>query len=177
MDTIVTEGDPVLRQVAKEVPKEMFGTEELATIVERMSKTLRATPNGVAIAAPQIGVSYRIFVVSGFVMEGKSRYDEGASDISDVAFINPVITNRSRKKVEIEGEGCLSVPNVYGIITRSEKATVRAYTVDGKRFERGGSDLLAEIFEHEVDHLDGILFIDKARDLHTIEPDAHEETL
>lgn len=160
-DSIVIEGDPVLRQKAAEVPREMFGTRELSDIVYRMSKALRAAPIGVAIAAPQIGISYRIFVVRGFVMQGRERND---IDI-DTAFINPAIAKHSRKKLPMEGEGCLSVPNVYGTVGRYEKATVEAYDVSGKKFERGGADLLAEIFQHEIDHLEGILFIDKAVDL------------
>lgn len=166
-DPIVLEGDPVLRQKAAEVSAAMFGTKELSSIVYRMSKTLRAAPIGVAIAAPQIGISYRVFVVRGFVMQGRERND---LDI-DVAFINPRLTKHSRKKLPMEGEGCLSVPNVYGTVGRYEKTTVEAYDVFGKKFERGGADLLAEIFQHEIDHLEGILFIDKASDLKEVEPE------
>lgn len=160
-DPIVLEGNPVLRQKAAEVSREMFGTKELTGIVYRMAKALRGASNGVAIAAPQIGNAYRIFVVRGFVMQGRERND---IDI-DVAFINPVITKHSRKKVPLDGEGCLSVPDVYGTVERYDKATVRAYDVHGKMFERGGAGLLAEIFQHEVDHLNGTLFIDKASNL------------
>ena len=169
---IVVEGDPVLRQVAQEVPKEMFGTKELEDIVYKMSKALRTASHGVAIAAPQVGVSYRVFVVRGFVMQNHERNDLDM----DVAFINPRITNLSRKKIPIEGEGCLSVPDVYGTIVRHEKAKVVAYDVQGKKFERGGSELLAEIFQHEVDHLNGILFIDTATDVKKIEPAPAVET-
>lgn len=172
IDPIVTEGDPVLRLKAKEVPKAMFKSKELADIIARMSASLHATPHGVAIAAPQIGISYRIFVVAGFAAAGVGRHDEGAMEIPDVAFINPVITKRSRKKIAIDGEGCLSVPHIYGTIKRSEKATVRAYDVNGAKFERGGSELMAEIFEHECDHLDGILFIDKATNIHEEVPES-----
>lgn len=167
MDEIVVEGNPVLREVAKEVPKKMFGTKELSDIVYRMSKTLRAAPHGVAIAAPQIGISYRIFLVRGYIMQNRERND---LDI-DIAFINPRLVRHSRGKTPIEGEGCLSVPNVYGAVERYEKATVEAYDARGTKFERGGSDLLAEIFQHEIDHLEGILFIDKATDLKKTEPE------
>ncbi|MFQ5541116.1 MAG: peptide deformylase [Candidatus Paceibacteria bacterium] len=160
-DPIRLEGDPVLRLVADRVPDELFGTDELTDIIRRMTTSLRAASNGVAIAAPQIGISYRIFVVRGFVIENHERND---LDL-DAAFINPRITKHSRKKMPLSGEGCLSVPDVYGTVERHEKATVEAYDVSGKRFTRGGSDLLAEIFQHEIDHLEGILFIDKATDL------------
>lgn len=161
MTKIVVQGHPALREKAKRVPKSMFGTPKLKEIISNMSEALRGTEYGVAIAAPQVAVPYRIFVVAGFVITGNERNLEDP----DMAFINPKIIKRSRKKVSINGEGCLSVPQVYGTIKRSEKATVEAYDVEGNKFERGGSELLAEIYEHEIDHLDGILFIDKAEKL------------
>ena len=160
-DPIVTEGTPVLREKAKEVPKAMFGTKELNGIIARMSASMRTTHNGVAIAAPQIGVSYRIFLVAGFVIAGNKRNLEDP----DVAFINPKLIRKSRKK-NVTEEGCLSVPGIYGMIVRSEKAAVKAKDPAGKKFERGGTGLLAQIFQHECDHLEGILFIDTATDLH-----------
>lgn len=164
---IVTEPNPILREVAKEVPKSMFGSTELADIVYRMSKALRGAPHGVAIAAPQIGISLRIFLVRGFVMQNHERNDVDL----DVVFINPVLVNHSRGTIPVAGEGCLSVPDVYGTIERHEKATVEAYDVTGKKFQRGGSDLIAEIFQHEIDHLNGILFIDRASDLKQATPE------
>ena len=161
MSKIVVQGHPALREKAKRVSKALFGTPELKEIISNMSEALRSTEHGVAIAAPQIGISYRIFLVAGFVVAGNERNFEDP----DMAFINPKITKRSRKKVLIDGEGCLSVPKVYGSIKRSQKASVEAYDTEGNKFERGGSELMAEIFEHEVDHLDGILFIDKAEKL------------
>lgn len=160
-DPIVTEGNPVLRGVATEVPAALFGTTELSDLVYRMTKALRGASHGVAIAAPQIGIPYRMFVVRGFVMHNHERNDLDP----DAVFINPTLVNHSRAKVPIPGEGCLSVPDVYGTVERYEKATVEAYDVTGKKFSRGGSDLLAEIFQHEIDHLNGILFIDHATDL------------
>jgi peptide deformylase len=158
MVKILSVGHPTLRKVAEPVPPALFQTDALTKIITDMGHALRATEHGVAIAAPQIGVSYRIFLVAGFVVAGNERnYDD-----PDMVFINPTITRRSRKKVVIDGEGCLSVPHVYGTITRSQKVTVTAYDESGKKFEYGGSELMAEIFEHEIDHLDGILFIDKA---------------
>jgi len=158
---IVTDGAPVLRAVAKPVPKEMFGTPELRRILDRMSEALRGEPHGVAIAAPQIGESLRIFVVRGYIIKDEEKNDT----TPDVAFINPVFVRQSKKK-EVLNEGCLSVPGIYGEIERSVRATVRAQDEKGKKFERGGSGLLAEIFEHEIDHLEGKLFIDRATNLH-----------
>lgn len=164
-DPIVTEGTPVLREKAKEVPKSLFGTKELQAVIARMSASMRTTHNGVAIAAPQIGISYRIFLVAGFVIAGHPRNFEDP----DVAFINPKLFRKSRKKEAME-EGCLSVPGMYGMITRSLKASVKAQDIEGKKVERGGTGLLAQIFQHECDHLEGILFVDTATGLHKEEP-------
>ncbi|XKT74327.1 MAG: peptide deformylase [Patescibacteria group bacterium UBA2163] len=158
---IVFEGDPVLRAIAKEVPRDLFGSKKLYDIIANMQRALRNTEYGVAIAAPQIGVSYRIFLVRGFVMQNNEKNDED----EDVVFINPTIVRTSKATIEIDGEGCLSVPHIYGTVVRHEKVAVQAYDAQGKKFERGGSGLIAEIYEHEIEHLDGILFIDKAVNL------------
>lgn len=160
------EGDPILRQKALPVPPELFGTPELMRIIADMRQALRDEPYGVAIAAPQVGHSYRIFVVRGFVLEYLRRTDPGAADFVDPAFINPTITYRSEKKELIPGEGCLSVPNIYGEIERSARVRLVAQDEKGKKFLKSGSDFIAEVFEHETDHLDGVLFIDNARNLH-----------
>lgn len=150
----------MLRAPAGPVPKNLFGSEELGAIIERMVRAVRAEPYGVAIAAPQIGVPYRIFVVRGYVLKHHERNDDDA----DVAFINPTIIRKSKKTGEMS-EGCLSVPGVFGTTTRSVRATIRAQTPDGVEFERGGSGLIAQIFQHECDHLDGVLFIDHAHSI------------
>lgn len=160
------EGDPVLRQKAVPVPQSMIGSKELDDMLSLMRTALREEPFGVAIAAPQVGLSYRIFVVRGYAMEGMRRSDPGADDLVDPVFINPTITYRSEKKDVIEGEGCLSVPNIYGTIERSVRVRLVAQDEKGKKFLKNGSGFIAEIFEHETDHLDGILFIDKATNLH-----------
>lgn len=166
---IVTDGDPVLRKKADEVQEGEFDTDELKALVRDMSDTLRTTEYGVAIAAPQIGVSKRIFVVRGFIVAHKLRKEEGADSIPDAAFINPTITRASRKKERFE-EGCLSVPKKFGTIVRSEKVEVSARTPDGTAFEVKAEGLLAEIFQHEIDHLNGVLFIDEAEDVYIHEP-------
>lgn len=170
IDPIIVKGSPVLHKKTHEVPKDMFGTAKLKDIIKRMSASLRETEHGVAIAANQIGLHYSIFVVRGFVLEGKDRSEE---DI-DRAFINPKITKLARKKDLME-EACLSVPGYHGIIKRSLKATVRAYDEEGIRFERGASGLLAQIFQHECDHLEGILYIDKAEEVREVPKDEIEE--
>lgn len=178
MVKIVQKDDPVLRQRAKAVPKAMFGTPELKRIIADMSKAMASQEDGVAIAAPQIGVSLRIFVVSGKVLEmlypdQEEGAAEGAPDrqVPDLAFVNPKIVKLSREK-EVMEEGCLSVRYLYGKTKRSKKARVRAFDVEGREFELGGSGLFAQIFQHEVEHLDGGLFIDHATDVHDYPPRA-----
>ena len=174
MKPIVQEGAPILRKVAKPVPEKLFGSPELSKILEQMKEALDAEPDGVALAAPQIGFPYRIFIIRMDRTLPPPRQKEGEKEkvrLADVAiYINPEITKRSRKKQEAD-EGCLSVRGIYGVTKRHEKATIRAQHEDGKHFTRGGGGLLAQIFEHEVDHLNGILFIDHATKLVELKPE------
>lgn len=168
---IVQNGHPVLRKRAKEVPVHAIPTREIGKTLKDMSEALAAQEDGVAIAAPQIGVSLRIFVVSGKVFDREALKD---GEDPDRVFVNPVITKMSRKKAELE-EGCLSVRWLYGKIKRSEKVSLTAYDETGKKFSYSASGLLAQIFQHETDHLNGILFIDSATDLHEFTPLEREE--
>ncbi|HEY0010317.1 MAG TPA: peptide deformylase [Candidatus Paceibacterota bacterium] len=161
-DVIVQDGDPVLREVSLAVAEDQFGTPELAAIVDRMAAALDGERDGVAIAAPQIGIPLRIFVVR---YDRLSPHPEDAPEVPDVGvYINPEFIRASRRRIEMD-EGCLSVRRVYGKTLRHERASVRARLPDGRTFERGGGGILAQIFQHETDHLDGVLFIDHAHDL------------
>lgn len=166
MVTIVQKDDPILRQKAAEVPIADISSPKIRAIIADMKKALAQEKDGVAIAAPQIGMPLRIFVVSGLLLKGVNL-DKNATG-EDQVFINPVIVKLSRTKEEME-EGCLSVRYLYGTIKRATKAIVRAYDETGNIFERGGSGLLAQIFQHETDHLEGKLFIDFAKDVHEME--------
>jgi peptide deformylase len=168
--TIVQNGDPVLRELAQTVPVKDISSEKIQKTISDMKIALAGQDDGVAIAAPQIGVPLRIFVVSGAVLSSADPKYAGG----DIVFINPEITKLSREKNEVE-EGCLSVRWLYGKVKRSVKATVRGYDETGKRVLRGASGLLAQVFQHETDHLDGILFIDKAYDLQEIPPEEMQE--
>lgn len=158
------DGDEVLRARAKPVPPELFGTLELQRMIDDMAETMDAELDGVAIAASQVGIPYRIFLVRYDRMKPppKEGEPEPAADLG--VFINPEFARLS-KKSHVVDEGCLSVRNVYGKTRRKERATVRAYDARGKKFERGGGGLLAQAFQHEADHLDGILFVDNATDV------------
>jgi peptide deformylase len=161
-DPIVQEGDPVLRQTAKPVSKKDIGSSALTKIIAHMKKVLVKEPFGVAIAAPQIGEPLRIFVVSGKVFAAETPEGEVEQPIpADRVFINPELTRLSRKKAEMS-EGCLSVRGKYGSVVRHEKASIKALDETGKTITYHGTGLVGHIFQHECDHLDGILYTDKA---------------
>ena len=160
-------GNPVLRDFAEPVPLKEIQSDKIKKIIKDMKNALAKEDEGVAIAAPQIGIPLRIFIISKKIFQiidaGKSDKDK----FDDLVFINPEIIKLSKEK-EVMEEGCLSVRDYYGKIKRATKTTVRAYNEDGKVFERGGSRLLAQIFQHEIDHLNGILFTDSAKNVHKI---------
>lgn len=167
MTPIVQNGDPVLRKIAKDIPLEDIGGEKLNKIIAKMQETLEKCEDGVALAGPQIGESLRIFVVSpkAFIIERDATEDnKKKKDDERLVYINPIITKKSSRK-KILDEGCLSVKSVFGKISRHQKVSITAYDENGIKFSRGASGLLAEIFQHETDHLNGILFIDSAKDL------------
>lgn len=180
---IIQREEKILRKIAKEVPIADIKSRKVTTVIRRMTKALENEEDGVAIAAPQIGESLRIFVVSKRIFEimeeekvkksskreNLNRFEKESPDYKDLIFINPEIIKTSKKKLMLE-EGCLSVRWLYGKVERSEKTLVKAYNEDGKAFTMGGSGILSQVFQHEIDHLNGILFTDKARSLKEIPP-------
>lgn len=148
--------DNPLRQEARLIKKEEFGTPYLKEVVSVMQITLAKESDGVALAAPQIALSLRMFVISPNAYEDTAKW-------KPLVFINPRITKIS-KKTAVMQEGCLSVRWIYGKTTRSVSATIDAYDVEGNKFSYGASGLIAHIFQHEVDHLDGVLFTDHGFD-------------
>lgn len=139
---IVTVPDPILRQKAQKVEKVNDG---VIRVLENMRDTMYAA-DGVGLAAPQIGVSKRMIVI-----------DPGDQLIE---MINPEII--AREGEQTAREGCLSVPDLVGWCKRSQKITVRGINREGEEIEMQAADMLARVFQHEIDHLDGILFPDKA---------------
>ena len=172
MKKILQKEEKVLRKIAKEVLIKDIKTPKIKKVLKEMSASLKSQGDGVAIAAPQIGYSLRIFVVAGkifekdFMRNGQSPNlaEKSNKKIKDLVFINPKISKMSKDK-EWLMEGCLSVRPLYGKTWRSKKATITAYDENGKKFVRGASGLLAQIFQHETDHLNGILFIDHAKEV------------
>ncbi|MES2087507.1 MAG: peptide deformylase [Patescibacteria group bacterium] len=177
MTPIVQNPNPVLRKVAKEVPEKTIKSPKIIAVLERMKEALDSQEDGVAIAAPQIGESLRIFVITERALEISDELAEGKKIAKNpekvyghLVFINPVISKISKTKAVLE-EGCLSVRYAYGKVNRSTKATVKAFNEKGEKFTRGGSGLLAQIFQHEIDHLNGILFIDTAKEVKEVPPE------
>jgi len=173
MVKIIQNGNKTLRKIAKSVPITDILKPEIQKIITDMNIALNSENDGVALAAPQINIPLRIFIVSGKIFD--ENFTKGIQELdninknnhSNLVFINPVIKKISKEKRLME-EGCLSVRPIFGKVSRATKATVEAYDEFGRKFIRGGSGLLAHIFQHEIDHLDGILFIDKAKDMREI---------
>jgi peptide deformylase len=177
MRDIVQNGHATLRAIAKEIPVAEIGSSRLRELILDMKKLLAKEEFGVALAAPQVGEGLRLFIVGGSAELKRKRSDkkkdldseaegdhfEGMPE-EDEVYINPVMVKMSRKKQD-KHEGCLSVRGKWGMVPRAEKATVRAYNESGEKIERGASGFLAHIFQHEIDHLDGVLYIDKATEL------------
>lgn len=176
MIKIVQKEEKVLHEKAKEVPVQDISSPKIQKVIKDMKKALSEEKDGVAIAAPQISVPLRIFVVSGGFLEIDKGKNKAESTKEDLVFINPEIIKLSKQKESMQ-EGCLSVRWLYGEVSRSQKATVKAYDENGKTFTRGAGGLLAQIFQHEVDHLNGILFINKAKNVEEILPEKAPENI
>lgn len=159
INNIVQRDDPVLRDMAKDVSPSDIGLPHLNKIIETMKVAMHSQKDGVALAAPQIGEILKIFIINGDLIQKADKNYKG--DNSDLVFINPKIIRLSKEKSDME-EGCLSVRWLYGEVRRSNKVTIKALNEKGEKIERGASGLLAQIFQHECDHLEGILFTDKA---------------
>ena len=152
---IVKEGDPILRKKSRPVTEI---TPRIRQLVEDMAETL-IDANGAGLAAPQVGILRRIVLV-----------DTGDEILT---LINPEIIAAEGEQEEMEG--CLSVPDVWGITHRPAKVTVRAMNLAGEIYEKTGEGLLARAFCHELDHLEGTLFVDNA--VHILTPEETEEVM
>lgn len=141
---IITYGNPVLRQKAEEVTEI---TKEIKSIIENMHETLG--DNGIGLAAPQVGISKRILIVD----LTKSKEER------KITLINPRIIFKSDECVDYE-EGCLSIPDVWGMVNRPKSIKIKGDLVNGKTIQIEATDLFSRVLQHELDHLDGRLFID-----------------
>jgi peptide deformylase len=142
---ILKYGEPVLEKSADAVGN--FDTPDLKQLIEDMFETMYAA-KGVGLAAPQIGMSQRVTVIDISVGEDESK---------KLVLINPEIV--SREGTQVGEEGCLSIPGFREPVTRANKVTVKAHNEKGEPFEISGEELLARALQHEIDHLNGKLFI------------------
>jgi len=179
---IVVEPNMVLRKKAADVAIRDITTPKIQKLLDEMKAALAATPDGVGLAAPQVGESLRIFIVSEEAEEVDRAEKEGWERQSKenpavknerpykkrpwryYVFVNPVLKNSSRRKL-MGPEGCLSVPGKFGQVARHERVSMEALDAHGKKFRRNASRFFARVMQHEFDHLKGILFIDTAEDL------------
>jgi peptide deformylase len=146
-------GNPVLRQTSSDI-NQLIDRQLDALILDMIATAAEA--NGVGIAAPQVSASIRLFIVAS---RPSPRYPH-APTMKPTAMINPEIIDRSGDLVT-GWEGCLSVPGMRGLVLRDRAITVRYFTQDGLLVEQELTDFVARIFQHELDHLDGILFPDR----------------
>jgi peptide deformylase len=153
-------GHPVLQQVA--APVERFGTPELLELVRDMDDTMRAL-NGAGIAAPQIGVSLRVVI---FEVTRNPRYPQ-AEPIPYTVLLNPSLEPLGRD-LEEGWEGCLSVPGLRGLVPRHRNLRYRGFDLDGRPIDRTVEGFHARVVQHEVDHLDGILYPMRIVDLRNL---------
>lgn len=149
---IIKYPDPILRKKAAEV-KEI--TEDIKTLAFEMMENVDKN-QGIGLAAPQVGESKRIIVVYRI----SDRSQRTNLTIKPEVFINPKIIKKSRE-TEIEEEGCLSFPEVFLKIKRAKEVEVESLDLDGKKIRIKAKGLPARIFQHEIDHLNGVLFIDR----------------
>ncbi len=144
---VLTNPNEKLRKISRPVTDEELQSDETQKLIDNMIETM-AEENGVGLAAPQVGEHMRILI---------AQTQNGAE-----AFINPKIISRSRRTMESQ-EGCLSIPGVWGIVERSKTVKIKAKNRSGEPVRLKASGLASVIFQHEIDHLNGILFIDRAK--------------
>ena len=147
------EKNKILRTRSKEIG--VFGAVELKRLAADMKETLAGIKTGVALAAPQIGENSRIFVLS-----------KEFSGKTPLVYVNPTIKNFGKETL-VE-EGCLSLPEILGLVKRFPITRIEAHDESGKKFKLKAEGLLAQAFQHEVDHLNGVLFIDRAEKIFKI---------
>jgi peptide deformylase len=148
--------DPILRQKSKRV-KAVDGS--IRKLVADMIETLHAIPVRVGLAAPQVGVPLRVIVI-------------GIPEEKDIALINPEIVRRKGERMVTEG--CLSIPGYFGVVKRAESVRVKGRDVRGREIKIKAEELLAQVLEHEIDHLNGVLYVDHLESpdqLYKVEPE------
>jgi len=150
-----------LRKKAKDFDFSKYTRQEINDLILYMRKTMIAY-NGVGLAAPQIGINARVFVAQEPASNGRGYKGKF------YAIFNPQVEFISKNHIS-DYEGCLSVPGYYGAVSRADKIIISGYDKNKRPIKIKAHGYLARIFQHEIDHLNGILFIDKAKDLNKVE--------
>ncbi len=168
---IITPKNPILRKKARKVTN--FDDPKLQALIDDMVETLFDAP-GVGLAAPQVAVSQRVIVV--YLPDDEESREEYGQDAGVLhILVNPEIVRASRDMVD-GVEACLSIPGYYGSVDRHAAVTVQGYDRHGRQVRIKARDWLARVFQHEIDHLDGILFIDRASEIWRAVPQDEAET-
>lgn len=165
---IVTPPNQTLRKRAQKVHRI---TPEIEQLIDDMIETMRVAP-GVGLAAPQIDVGLRVIVVE--YAEESEDPDAPEKPQKLYAVVNPEITRTSKESV-LGNEACLSLPGYFGEVERHERVTVKGLNRHGQKFKLRAKGWLARIFQHEIDHIEGILYIDRATQVWRIEEQGDEE--
>ena len=152
---ITTEPNPILHQVSKNLTKEEIRSKKINGFIKDLTETMYAK-DGVGIASVQVGNPIQLCIIAKNFTPEK---------ISDLVLINPTFTKASILRSWDE-EGCLSVLNMYGSVRRFKKIKVSALNIKGKKIEFTATEFFARIIQHEIDHLNGVLFIEKAKKMH-----------
>lgn len=155
-----------MREKAKEVPVQEIKNRKFRELIQKMELAIAENDEAVAVAAPQVGESWRVFAISEWAKHAETRKEK--KEFKNIIFINPKIVKISQRRKKMP-EGCLSTPSVFGTTKRAEKIRVEALDGNGKKFTHSASGLFAQALQHEIDHLDGILFVDEATNLSKIE--------
>jgi peptide deformylase len=157
--TIVRLGNPVLRERAQDVPRDRFGTRFLRDLGRDLLRTM-FEDNGVGLAAPQVGAAVRVFA---YYVPGEGDRDE----VPPQVLVNPVLTLLG-EATELGWEGCLSVPGLRGMVARHPAVKVSAFDTDGRELAFEAEGFHARVIQHEQDHLDGIVFLDRMSDMSSL---------
>ncbi len=171
---IVRLGNPVLRERAQEVPADRFGTRFLRDLGRDLVRTM-FEDNGVGLAAPQIGVAVRVF---SYFVPG----DGGRDEVPPTVLVNPTL-RLVGEPTELGWEGCLSIPGLRGMVGRHPAVDVTAFDTDGRELSFRAEGFHARVIQHEYDHLDGVMFLDRMKGMDTLmfeeewEQYAHDKTL
>lgn len=155
-------GHPILREVARPVPPERIRSAEIQRFIDDMVETMREY-DGAGLAAPQVHTLLQIAVIE---VAGNPRYPD-APDIPLTVVINPVVTPLT-EEIEDGWEGCLSVPDMRGMVPRYTAVRLQCYDRDGQHVDLVAKEFFARVVQHETDHLHGVVYVDRMRDLSTL---------